>query len=65
MPGRNIVVFIYGFDKSFADAITRAAFNRNRSVISGSVNLDMNIVVFAWPSLARAADAPTLERLPS
>ena len=57
-PGRNIVVFIHGFDNSFADAITRAAFNRDWFAASGAVAADMNIVVFAWPSLGRAFDAP-------
>src|SRR5690242_1306935 len=27
-PGRNLLVFIHGFDNSFENAITRAAFNR-------------------------------------
>ena len=58
-PGRNIVVFIHGFDNSFADAITRAAFNRDWFAASGAVDADMNVVVFAWPSLDRAIDAPT------
>jgi esterase/lipase superfamily enzyme len=29
-PGRNLLVFIHGFDNSFEAAITRAAFNRER-----------------------------------
>jgi esterase/lipase superfamily enzyme len=27
-PGRDLLVFIHGFDNTFSDAITRAAFNR-------------------------------------
>ena len=27
-PGRNLLVFIHGFDNSFENAITRAAFNQ-------------------------------------
>jgi len=27
-PGRNLLVFIHGFDNTFENAITRAAFNR-------------------------------------
>ena len=27
-PGRNLLVFIHGFDNSFENAVTRAAFNR-------------------------------------
>ena len=57
-PRRNIVVFIHGFDNSFADAITRAAFNRDWFAACGAVDADMNVVVFAWPSLGRAIDAP-------
>ncbi len=57
-PGRNIVVFIHGFDNGFADAITRAAFNRDWFAASGAVDADMNVVVFAWPSLGRAIGLP-------
>ncbi len=57
-PGRNILVFIHGFDNSFADAITRAAFNRDWFAASGTVDADMNVVAFAWPSLGRAIDLP-------
>ena len=27
-PGRNLLVFVHGFDNSFEDALTRAAFNQ-------------------------------------
>ena len=33
--GRNLLVFIHGFDNTFSDAITRAAFNREWLAASG------------------------------
>ena len=34
-PGRNLLVFIHGFDNSFENAITRAAFNQQWFAASG------------------------------
>ena len=47
---RNLLVFIHGFDNSFADAIKRAAFNREWFAASGTAAADTTIVAFSWPS---------------
>jgi esterase/lipase superfamily enzyme len=54
--GRNILVFIHGFDNSFSDAITRAAFNRDWLAASGLPGTDTTVVAFSWPSLGRTID---------
>src|SRR5438045_7442150 len=35
-PGRNLLIFIHGFDNSFENAITRAAFNQQWFTQSGA-----------------------------
>jgi esterase/lipase superfamily enzyme len=57
-PGRNLLVFIHGFDNSFENAITRAAFNREWLGQSGLPGADTTVVAFTWPSLGRLLDLP-------
>jgi esterase/lipase superfamily enzyme len=57
-PGRNLLVFIHGFDNSFENAITRAAFNREWFAQSGIADADTTVVAFSWPSLGRVLDLP-------
>ena len=47
-PGRDLLVFIHGFDNSFENAITRAAFNQQWFRAGGA---DCAVIAFAWPSL--------------
>src|SRR4051794_12642550 len=49
-PGRNLLVFIHGFDNNFEDAITRAAFNREWLAASGVAAANTTVVAFSWPS---------------
>lgn len=48
--GENLLVFIHGFDNSFADAIKRAAFNRAWFADGGAPGAT-SVVAFTWPSL--------------
>jgi esterase/lipase superfamily enzyme len=57
-PGRNLLIFIHGFDNSFENAITRAAFNRQWFAASGKPAADTTVVAFSWPSLGRLLDLP-------
>jgi len=57
-PGRNLLVFIHGFDNSFEAGITRAAFNREWFAQSGVTGADTTVVAFSWPSLGRLLDPP-------
>jgi esterase/lipase superfamily enzyme len=57
-PGRNLLVFIHGFDNSFENAITRAAFNREWFAASGAAAADTTVVAFAWPSLGELISFP-------
>jgi len=59
-PGRNLLVFIHGFDNSFEDAITRAAFNREWFAQSGVNAADTTVVAFTWPSLGKLLGFPLL-----
>ena len=56
--GRNLLVFVHGFDNTFSDAITRAAFNREWLATSGAPTLDTSVIAFSWPSLGRIVDFP-------
>ena len=58
-PGRNLLVFIHGFDNSFENAITRAAFNQQWFAASGLQQAETSVVAFSWPS-RRQADQPAL-----
>jgi esterase/lipase superfamily enzyme len=57
-PGRNLLVFIHGFDNSFENAITRAAFNREWFAASGVAAADTAVVAFSWPSLGQLISLP-------
>jgi esterase/lipase superfamily enzyme len=59
-PGRNLLVFIHGFDNSFTDAITRAAFNREWMAASGVAVADTTVIAFSWPSLGQIISFPIL-----
>ncbi len=59
-PGRNILVFVHGFDNTFEDAVTRAAHNREWMAASGAAGADMTVAAFCWPSLGRLVDPPFL-----
>ena len=58
--GRNLLVFVHGFDNSFENAITRAAFNRDWFAASGEPEADMSVVAFSWPSAGRLLAPPLL-----
>jgi esterase/lipase superfamily enzyme len=57
-PGRNLLVFVHGFDNSFEAAITRAAFNREWFAQSGVAAADTTVVAFSWPSLGQLISFP-------
>ncbi|MBV9017012.1 MAG: alpha/beta hydrolase [Alphaproteobacteria bacterium] len=57
-PGRNVLVFIHGFDNSFENAVTRAAFNREWFAASGIAAADTTVVGFSWPSLGQLISFP-------
>src|SRR5829696_9946519 len=57
-PGRNLLVFIHGFDNSFENAITRAAFNQQWLAGSGVIVASTTVVAFSWPSLGQLIGIP-------
>jgi esterase/lipase superfamily enzyme len=59
--GRNLLVFIHGFDNTFEDAIARAAFNREFLAASGKPETDTTVLAFSWPSLGKIASFPVLD----
>jgi esterase/lipase superfamily enzyme len=59
-PGRNLLIFIHGFDNSFENAITRAAFNQQWFKQSGVAGADTTVVAFSWPSLGKLLSFPIL-----
>jgi esterase/lipase superfamily enzyme len=56
--GRNILVFVHGFANSFADGLTRAAFNREWLAQSGVSDADTAVVTFSWPSRGQLLTVP-------
>ncbi len=59
--GKNLLVFIHGFDNSFEDAIKRSAFNREWFAAAQRPASDTTVLAFTWPSEGRLfADHPTL-----
>ena len=56
--GRNLLVFIHGFDNTFEDGITRAAFNREFLAASGKPGTDTTVLAFSWPSLGKIISFP-------
>ena len=59
--GRNLLVFIHGFDNTFEDGITRAAFNREFLAASGKPGTDTTVLAFSWPSLGKIIGFPVLD----
>jgi esterase/lipase superfamily enzyme len=57
-PGRNLLIFIHGFDNSFSDAVTRGAFNREWLAASEVPAADTTVIAFSWPSLGQVAAIP-------
>jgi esterase/lipase superfamily enzyme len=57
-PGRNLLIFIHGFDNTFSDALTRGAFNREWLAASGVPAADTTVIAFSWPSIGRVAALP-------
>jgi len=60
-PGRNLLVFIHGFDNTFSDAITRAAENREWLAASGNPQADTTVIAFSWPSKGQIVSFPILQ----
>ncbi len=48
--GKNLLVFIHGFDNSFENAIKRAAYVRTWFAASGTPAADTTVLAFTWPS---------------
>ncbi len=59
-PGRNLLVFIHGFNNTFEAAITRAAFITQWFAGSGLPGTDTSVVAFSWPSLGKLFSFPDL-----
>ncbi len=59
-PGRNLFVFIHGFDNTFSDAITRAAFNREWLAAAGPT-ADATVIAFSWPSCGQIVAFPVVQ----
>jgi esterase/lipase superfamily enzyme len=59
-PGRNLLVFIHGFDNSFENAITRAAFNQQWFAQSGLAGANTTVIGFSWPSAGKLLAFPIL-----
>jgi esterase/lipase superfamily enzyme len=59
--GRNLLIFIHGFDNDFEDAITRAAYNREFLAASGKPGTDTTVLAFSWPSLGQIVSFPVLD----
>ena len=60
--GRNLLIFVHGFDNSFENAITRAAFNREWFARAGLDEADTSVVAFSWPSAGRLLALPLLSQ---
>jgi esterase/lipase superfamily enzyme len=56
--GRNLLIFIHGFDNSFENALIRAAFNRAWFAGSNRKAADTTVVAFSWPSLGKLINLP-------
>lgn len=59
--GRNLLVFIHGFDNAFEDGITRAAFNREFLAASKRPGTDTTVLAFSWPSLGKIVSSLELD----
>jgi esterase/lipase superfamily enzyme len=51
--GKDLFVFIHGFDNSFEDAISRAAFNADWYRQAGA---DTVVIAFTWPSMGQLVE---------
>jgi esterase/lipase superfamily enzyme len=51
-------VFIHGFDNSFENALTRAAFNQQWLAQSGIDGASTTVIAFSWPSLGKLLSFP-------
>jgi esterase/lipase superfamily enzyme len=60
-PGRNLILFIHGFDNTFSDAVTRAAFNAAWLSKSGNPAADTTMIAFSWPSRGQILSLPVLQ----
>jgi esterase/lipase superfamily enzyme len=60
-PGRDLLVFIHGFDNTFSDAITRAAFNREWLSAANIAVADTTVLAFSWPSKGELISFPILD----
>jgi esterase/lipase superfamily enzyme len=56
--GRNVLIFLHGFDNSFENAITRAAFNQQWFAQAGTAAADTTMIAFSWPSLGKLISFP-------
>jgi esterase/lipase superfamily enzyme len=56
--GRDLLVFIHGFDNTFSDAITRAAFNREWLAASQMEGTNTAVIAFSWPSKGEIVSFP-------
>jgi esterase/lipase superfamily enzyme len=56
--GRNLLIFIHGFDNSFENAITRGAFNQQWFAQSGLPGANTTVIAFSWPSLGKLLSFP-------
>jgi esterase/lipase superfamily enzyme len=59
--GRNLLVFIHGFDNTFSDAVSRAAFNREWLAASRLAGADTTVIAFSWPSKGKLVAFPVLQ----
>jgi esterase/lipase superfamily enzyme len=55
--GKNLLIFIHGFDNTFEDAMQRAAFNREWLAKGGPAS-DTTVIAFTWPSAGVVIDEP-------
>ena len=59
--GRDLLVFIHGFDNTLSDAVTRAAFNREWLAASQMPGTDTTVIAFSWPSKGQIIAFPVLQ----
>jgi esterase/lipase superfamily enzyme len=57
-----LLVFIHGFDNTFSDAITRAAFNREWLAAAQKPGTDTAVIAFSWPSKGKVIAFPVLQK---
>jgi esterase/lipase superfamily enzyme len=57
----DLLVFVHGFDNTFSDAMTRAAFNREWLAASGLARTDTTVIAFSWPSRGKLVSFPVLQ----